>query len=221
MSAIIRRPRIVPGMRVAVAYSGGPDATALAARLMADGADVTPVYVRYRSPGGKTSKDLRFAKRSARILGLSTEWIDTPLVKRIDRESKSMRNRIMLAEISRVCGANIDAVGIGTFQETFSASGQWTDDSNDDINPKILAKALNGTHELVTWDTYGVHCKADEFRNLSKRAQKALFATTSCQLWWKIECGNCYSCIERHEAFVSAFGKDPTNFRPNSKVGRK
>jgi 7-cyano-7-deazaguanine synthase in queuosine biosynthesis len=210
------------GNRIAVAYSGGPDATALAARLQAEGAHVTPVYVSYRGgTGGKTAKDLKAAKRSAQILGLPTAWIDSPLVKRIESDAKSMRNRIILAEISRAFGDKIQAVGIGTFQEIFAASGQWTEESNDDINPDILAKALKaGGHKLVTWDTFGVHSKADQFRDLSAQAQDALFATTSCQMWWKVECGNCYSCLERHAAFVAAFGKDPTKYRSNSRVGR-
>jgi len=208
------------GIRIAVAYSGGPDATALAARLLSEGAHVTPVYIAYRGPGGKTAKDLRFAKHSAQLLGLSTEWIDKPLVHRISGDEKSARNRIILGAISRAFADKIDAVAIGTYQETFTACGQWTKDSNDDLDPAFLAAAVVPGHQLVSWDSFGVRCKTDEFRNLPAPAQAALFATTSCQMWWRVECGNCYSCLERHEAFVAAFGKDPTNYRAKSKVGK-
>lgn len=210
------------GVTVAVAYSGGPDATALAARLKADGATVLPVYVAYRGPGGKTAKDLRFAKRSAELLQLPSRWIDEPLVRRIDSDSKSQRNRIIVAAISMALGQQVQCVGIGTFKQTFEAAGQWTDDSNEDIDPAILSRPLTPQgHRLITWDSYGVSGKAEQFRNLSAQDRAALFATTSCQLWWKVECGNCYSCLERNEAFLAAFGVDPTGYRAKSTVTRR
>lgn len=219
----LRSTESLEGSSIALAYSGGPDATALAARLKDLGAHVTPVYVAYRNFGGKTAKDLRAAKRSAKRLGLSTELIDGPLIKRITAEEKSRRNRIILEVISAAfADGKAGSIALGTYQDTFDASGQWTADSNDDIDPAVLAPVIAPRgHKLVTWDSFGVSCKADEFRNLSEQAREALFATVSCQMWWKIECGNCYSCIERHDAFMAAFGRDPTRYRPGTNARSK
>ncbi len=210
-------------MSIAVAYSGGPDACALAARLQALGAEVIPVYLVYRNRGGKTSKDLRGAINSAKLLGLTTELLDNPLERAITGDDKSRRNYLILETFARApIAKQIDAIGLGTYQETSEASGLWTEESNQDLEPRLLMSALKGTSlRLITWDSFGVKRKADEFVGLSNAARQALFATTSCQMWWKVECGNCYSCLERHEAFLSAFGQDPTVYRPNSTVMKR
>lgn len=211
----------VNGITIAVAFSGGPDAAALAARLVSLGSNVIPVYVRYRNKGGKTTKDLQAALRCAQKLGLSIELVESPLVKPISADEKSHRNRIILKTISEALADRVQAVAIGTFKELCDPSGQWTGESNDDLDPENLVKELDSKHDLITWDSFGVTKKADQFRNLSPDARAAIFATVSCQMWWKVECGNCYSCVERFQAFIDAFGEDPTTYRQNSTVGKR
>ncbi len=219
----LRRKRTLRHTTVALAYSGGPDAAALAAKLKDMGANVLPVYVSYRAGrGGKTAKDLQAARRSAELLGLPITLIDNPLVRRITSELKPTRNRLILQAISETLGADAQAVGLGTFQESFEADGQWTAESNEDLDPAVLAAVVskNG-HKLITWDSFGKTSKADTLGCLPADSRAGIFATISCQMWWRVECGNCYSCRERHAAFLSAFNCDPTLYKPNSTVGKE
>lgn len=219
----LQSDRQLPGVTVAVAYSGGPDATALAARLLQIQAAVVPVYVAYRgSGGGKTSKDIAAAIASAKMLRLPLEHIQSPLVASIKGDDKSSRNRLMLeAMAERFAGTDIGALGLGTYLAVHEASGLWTEESNADLDPAVLVRSSGKKgHDLITWDSFGVKCKEDEFRAMPPHARKALYRTTSCQLWFKVECGNCYSCVERHDAFMKAFRRDPTVYRPNTRITR-
>ena len=210
------------GKKIVVAFSGGPDAAALAARLLKLGASIIPVYLTYRNKGGKTVKDLKGALDSAKLLGLPTQYLENPLERPISGDEKSRRNRIILETFAQADFAQkVDAIGLGTFEERFEASGLWTDESNEDLAPSCLLPSLSGSGlDLITWDSFGIFDKTSEFKGLPAAVRRALYATTSCQMWWKVECGNCYSCRERHEAFLAAFGEDPTIYRPNSTIGK-
>lgn len=211
---------ILKGRKVYLGFSGGPDATALAAKLQNQGATVVPVYVDYRaSAGGKTSKDLRFARQSAQILGLSEPAVvRAPLGER----PKSERNRFFIEVLTGAAqegGGKL--VALGTMLATYEAGGDWDEESNRDLDPKILgAHAAKVGVKVITWDSFGVTTKAGEFAGLKPKQRKAVAATTSCQMWWHVECGNCGSCKERRAAFLAAFGKDETNYRPNSKAAK-
>lgn len=63
--------------------------------------------------------------------------------------------------------------------------------------------------------------KAELLQALPKKQQKILFKTTSCQLWYKKECGRCYRCAERHAAFLIIMGQDKTTYSHNPQLAEK
>lgn len=199
------------GGPVILGYSGGPDAAALAYRLQSKGTEVIPVYIDYRkTAGGKSAKDQRHARESAKILGLQEPLVVSKLLDR----PKSRRNRFFVEVLSGIAGRH---------REAFVALGTLREKGDEDLDPNILDRvAIFSRTRIVTWDTFGVSRKFEQFRGMimNEVARRAMFATTSCQMWWKIECGNCYSCIARHEAFMQAFGHDKTQYRKGSTVGR-
>jgi len=195
------------GQKVLVGYSGGPDAAALAYMLAKRGAIVVPVYVHYRErSGGKTTKDLRAARASARSLGIA----DPDIVRSPLRGPKSERN----AHLVRVLAQHARANG-----STTMALGTIKTDDDPDLDPKNLSREARAFGVgVVTWDYFGIRDKASEFKGITPEHRNFLFETTSCQMWWHVECGNCYSCIARHDAFLKAFGFDPTRYRTGSKL---
>jgi len=209
------------GNKVVLGYSGGPDAAALAYKLKRLGAEIIPVYINYRkvSGGGKTTKDLRAGEHSAQLLKLPNILkVRAPL----GTKPKSWRNRFfvsVLASVAREQCAHI--VALGTFKKSVNERRMIGRATYNDLDPSVLTSHghKHGV-QVITWDTFGVKEKADEFVEMDISAQRAIFKTTSCQLWWKVECGNCASCVARHEAFLKAFGSDPTSYRPQSKVMR-
>jgi 7-cyano-7-deazaguanine synthase in queuosine biosynthesis len=207
------------GKKVAVGFSGGPDAAALAYRLRSLGAEVLPVYVDYRkTSGGKTAKDLRAARECAKLLGIMN-----PIELRapLGHLPKSRRNRFFVKVFaSFITCRGGDMVALGTMKHV---SGERLDRATaNDLDPEYLSRQ-GSSHgvRVLTWDTFGVQEKAAEFAGINEVGKRALFATTSCQLWWRVECGNCSSCRARHAAFLKVFGCDPTRYRKNSRVMRE
>jgi hypothetical protein len=49
-------------------------------------------------------------------------------------------------------------------------------------------------------------------------ALRAMFKTTSCQYWGKVDCGQCHSCIKRHAAFIAVIGYDYTEYVNDPKL---
>lgn len=198
------------GQEVILGYSGGPDALALLCKMRSCGAYVVPVYIDYRkTAGGKTSKDLRAARISLAILHSELLEVRAPLGDR----PKSERNRHFLDVLSTIAKEK------GTH---FVALGTLRDEGDDDLDPSVLARHCEALEtEVITWDMFGTKEKAEEFSGMTEEARRALFKTTSCQMWWNLECGNCHSCIARHNSFLKAFGHDPTTYRMNSRVERQ
>lgn len=206
------------GQKVILGYSGGPDAAALSYRLKCLRAEVVPIYINYRkvSRGGKTAKDIRAATTSAKTLGISDPIeIRAPL----GSKPKSHRNRFfikVLAEFAKTHNANF--VALGTLRE--NANSGTSRANINDLDPKVLScHAHKHNIEVITWDYFDISEKSEEFKEVGEVSIRlALFQTTSCQMWWRTECGNCHSCISRHKAFIKAFGYDLTSYRPGSKV---
>lgn len=209
------------GQRVVVGFSGGPDAAAIAFRLRQAGAIVLPVYINYRkTAGGKTSKDLRAAYTSAELLGIQKpKEVRVPLGNR----PKSHRNRFFVKALAAIArDNNSDAVALGTIKKAACERNVLGRATFNDLDPEVLARHGNKHGvRVITWDSFGVSNKADEFKNVDEQTREAIFQTTSCQMWWRLECGNCGSCVARHHAFMDAFAQDPTPYRPNSRVGRE
>jgi hypothetical protein len=170
------------------------------------------VYVSYRAnEGGKTQKDLRAVRRVAELMRLPE-----PIVVRspLGRRPKSWRNRHIIDALGAEAFARGQPyVALGTYRPPRSQLTRLSRATRNDLNPALLKRyGRRQWHvSVITLDDFGVRDKWVAFRDISGDAdRKALFATTSCQLWFKKECGRCYSCRARHEAFTAVFGHDPT-----------
>lgn len=207
-------------MRVVVGFSGGPDAAALAYRLRQTGAEVIPVYVNYRKTlGGKSARDMYAVRVVAALLDIPRPIeVRAPLGAR----PKGQRNRFFVEVLAKIAKKHdADAIALGTIKND-GGREELGRAMRNDLDPVVLTKHSNRVGvRVITWDTFGVITKADEFAGMSDCARNAILHTTSCQMWWKLECGNCGSCARRHQAFLSAFGEDPTRYRPNSRIGRE
>lgn len=211
------------GRNIVLGFSGGPDAAALAYRLQAiENANIIPVYISYRqqSVGGKTGKDLRSATPLAKDLGLQ----DLIVIRApLGTKPKSHRNRFFIKVLASVAKTyNTDIIALGTMRELPNSQPRGSSQATiNDLNPDILSNHGNRHGvRVLTWDSLGINNKADEFRGIDPVIRNAFFKSTSCQMWWKFECGNCYSCVARHEAFMDAFGCDQTLYRAGSKAAK-
>ena len=50
---------------------------------------------------------------------------------------------------------------------------------------------------------------------------KLLHQTESCLMWWGKHCGNCWSCVDRANAFMAATGADPTRYKRGTTAYRR
>lgn len=192
------------GRNVLCAYSGGLDSAALAYRLQALGAHVVPYYIDYRTirHSGKTVTDIACAKASAALLGLPE-----PIYLRayLEPHLRHMRNRHFIRVLVREASKHhTNVIALGTLHTK----------ADDDIDPAILKKdGVLYDMRVVTWDDFGVREKADEIRDIPPEDRAFLVETTSCQRPTTLECGGCYSCKARHQAFLRAYGYDLTEYK--------
>ena len=206
------------------------DSTALGLLLRRDGEHLQPVYCCHRPNGGNvTRKELAAAAELAdwvwgtQLLilywpkkGAPPQWLseygDVEEAKALPVASadKDHRNRRMLRALDEHDLAG-GTVGVGVFG-TSDEPGR-TAERKRDTDPATLDAEVSG--EVVTPTDLGLTSKADLLRAVGRRgaAPAQLAATESCLMWFAKHCGNCWSCVDRAEAFVGAWGHDPTPYR--------
>lgn len=180
--------------------SGGFDSVGQALLLQEQGFIIHPLYIKFRLGGGKQGKELQI------VHDISVQQqFEVPHIisHRINKKDYSCRNRTLcvLAE-SYALSIGLTAVAIGTP----TGGVNLGDVNDDDINVKVLEANIG-----LKLHTMGMY-KSEIIKKLPPYKQRLLFQTTSCQLWFKEECGRCYICVERHAAFITALGYDHTAY---------
>lgn len=218
--------------------SGGFDSVAFGAILAKAGLRVAAVYCSHRTNvGNVTKKEIVAASQfSEKVLGRRLlilkpkakgkepawwcKFGDIAFTKAmpVPKAEKHLRNRRFMAALrEHDLDEGVVAIGLlGTNERT--PKNRLADEETD-----LLKKTIRG--ELLTPQaTFGfkgkLATKAALLRCVgkSKKLREALWASTSCRLYFKKHCGRCWGCRERAAAFMEAWGEDKTNYRKGTKA---
>ena len=216
--------------------SGGFDSVAYGALLAKAGLKLAAVYCSHRpNVGNVTKKELRAAALfSKKVLGRRLlilkpyakgkepswwcEFGDVAFTTKmpVPKAEKHLRNRRFMAALrEHDLDKGVVAIGLlGTNERT--PKNRLADEEHD-----LLKKTIRG--ELLTPEaSFGFKGKLDTKAALlrcigdDEALRKVIWASTSCRLYFKKHCGTCWGCKERVQAFMKAWGKDRTVYRPGS-----
>jgi 7-cyano-7-deazaguanine synthase in queuosine biosynthesis len=227
-------PRSTDG---AILFSGGLDSVGLAILLKRQGHDLVPLYGSHRSNvGNVTRKEVQVAGELAREIlgrdlviakprakGREAPWYaqagEVVYTKRlpVTKARKPWRNRILL-DVAADLGLG-RTVAVGVFGDPHDQARAA--DVDKASLQRHLRKRVRGA-TILTPPDLSVHSKADLIRQAGKtrRERDWLTRSESCLMYFNTPCGDCWSCKDRAEAFLEAWGYDPTPYRPSSTAGR-
>ena len=188
--------------------SGGFDSVGQALLLQNAGHTIFPLYVRFRRAGGKQTKELNIVQRISKEQNFKDPVvIDHP----IGKEQYDTRNRTLCQIAERHANSiNADAIAIGAPTGHINIGNV----PDDDLDIALLEASVN-----IKLFTVGMF-KSTILKELDNAQRRILFQTSSCQLWYKEECGQCYICVERHAAFIVVLGYDHTQYTVDPKVSK-
>ena len=182
--------------------SSGLVSTAMAILLLDGQQDmVQPIFINY---GGKSHKEWKIF--SEKIWPLLHHRFPTtylyPIVLTMKKESKEHRNRQMIKTVLDAY-PNFDTIYTGLLDE--GNRYPW------DSNPYTLAKELGVVALGAIWSSKVALLQSFKTRD-EPFFEQVLRLTDSCQLWFKRPCGQCFSCVERFNAFYKVYGDKPSQF---------
>ncbi len=153
----------------------------------------------------------------------------------VPKERKDQRNRVFIRAL-RETGIleAVDHVALGVL----GVDGE-TEFLDEESAEKVIAKVgasrlRDVTHEdierdakldpgvLITPAALGITGKVNLLRSVGRREsdQKLCLSSESCLMYFNKPCGNCASCKSRVQAFMEAWGKDSTPYRPGTWAAR-
>ncbi len=232
------KPRKAKGKKGVVLFSGGLDSVGLAILAKRQGYDLTPVFMSHRANvGNVTKKELTAARELAKRATGNTMVVFKPKAKRladwygpavqyttrlpVPAKRKNWRNRIFL-DVLKDAGLADGIVLVGVFGggERAAQAGRASDVSKKGLSAYL--KKIGGKGTVLTAEDFGTRDKEAVLRAVGnrKRTRELLTATESCLMYFAKPCGNCWSCVDRAEAFQAAGWEDKTGYRPKSTAGR-
>lgn len=187
-----------------VQLMSGYDSVAMALVLQDEGHAIFPLYVNFRRGGGKASKEMSSMRK---VIGM-THFQPLKVIKHyIPKAKYDTRNRTLCKLAAHYAqDQDISHVAIGS--QLFAGVALIGDFPRADVDPATLQASVP---EGITVITGQMHKSVATYK-LCTKDRRILFETTSCQLWYKDECGQCFSCVERHAAFVTVMGYDHTTY---------
>ena len=231
-----------------ILFSGGLDSVALAmARNIKEGAvPLLPVYISHRSNvGNVTKKEIRTAQKLAKkILGEELmvikadsksgnlpEWYGKRVFVTermpVEKTQKNKRNRKFLEVLKDYGLADkqiwTGVLGIPGAGDRSRAAGRAKDVTKEGLQEHL--KSIGGKGKIkVVRDIPGVKTKADLLKKIEKHYKKRfrpdIFESQSCLMYFNKPCGDCWSCVERAESIMQAYGQDKTPYRKDSKADK-
>jgi len=224
-------------------FSGGMDSVLLGILARRQGLGLVPVFMSHRgNVGNVTKKELGAAhglaeavtgrplvvfkpeakSRPAAWYGDDVRFTDRLPVLKAD---KPQRNRTFLS-VLHDAGLADGTVVVGVFGpgERAQAAGRADDVSKRGLQAHMRKIGARGT--VLTAEDFGGggrdSGKVDLLRQVRPRSKDAELVTQSesCLMYFAKPCGDCWSCMDRAEALLEAWGYDPTPYRSNSKAGR-
>lgn len=231
-----------------ILFSGGLDSVALAmARNIKEGAaPLLPIYISHRSNvGNVTKKEIRTAQKLAKkILGEELmvikadtksgnlpEWYGKRVFVTehmpVAKTQKNKRNRKFLEVLQDYGLADrqvwVGVLGIPGAGDRSRAAGRAKDVTKEGLQEHL--KSIGGKGKIkVVRDIPGVKTKADLLKKIEKHYKKRfrpdIFESQSCLMYFNKPCGDCWSCVERAESIMQAYGQDKTPYRKDSKADK-
>jgi 7-cyano-7-deazaguanine synthase in queuosine biosynthesis len=221
----------------AILFSGGLDSVGLAILLKRQGYDLVPVYGSHRTNvGNVTRKEVRVAGELAREIldrdlviakprskGREADWYsEAGHVVYTDRmpvpkARKPWRNRILLDVVADLGLGRL--VAVGTFGDPHDQA-RAADVEKPSLQRHLRKRVRSA--KVITPPDLGIESKAELIRAVGRRGRAPdwLARSESCLMYFNQPCGDCWSCKDRAEAFLEAWGSDPTPYRPSSTAGR-
>ena len=219
-----------------ILFSGGLDSTAIGILARRNGLNLLPVYMSHRANvGNVTKKELLKARKLAKSVtgnelivfkpeskGKTAPWYGNNVVFTdklpILKDKKHYRNRIFL-EVLKEAGLSEGLILLGVFGEgeRSVSAGRAKDVSKKGLSSYL--KKISSKGKIMTAEDFGgdsrEHGKRDLLLAIGRNSSKvpSLHQTESCLMYFAKPCGNCWSCVERAQAFMEAFGKDKTGYR--------
>ena len=196
-----------------VQLMSGFDSVAQALILQAQGHTIFPLYVHFRKGGGKVAKEEASMREVIRAVGFQSLEV---VHYRIPKEQYDTRNqKLCTLAANHALMHSISHIAIGS--HLFEDADLYGNFPRADADPNVLQAAVPSDITVIP----GQLRKSVALHNLCNKNRKILFKTTSCQMWYKDECGKCFSCIERHAAFVLVMGYDHTTYTFDPKVSTR
>ena len=198
--------------------SGGFDSAGQAILLHEQGFEIYPLFVNFRKGGGKVEKEMRAVELVSERMGWAKPGVIKHHIPRVytgagkRKKSNQTRNRTMC----KIAGSYAEQIGathvaIGTaYMPEFA---HMFTHPEADSTQSILQEQMPSGITIQTLDMY----KTTLLMNIPAKYRMLLFTTTSCHMWYKQECGVCYSCTERHAAFLTVMGFDHTTYAEDPK----
>ena len=185
--------------------SCGMDSIGHALFLLGSGDMVLPVHINY---GGKTNKEGKILRETLWPL-INNRYPNylKPVTLKMKKQNVYDRNLQMIELVRdhfRDRGYTMDAIYTGIL----SSDSRYPHDSDikklsEASGVKIIGpKFKDKEHLLGVIERIG-----DDMLELIIRS------TSSCQVWFKKHCGQCFSCVRRFNAFHKIFGDNPILFR--------
>ena len=201
-------------MKVISLCSGGVDSIVLTTALAnrPDIEEVIPVYISFRQGGGKEAKETEVMQKLLIHPKIKPFHILRGKQYHIAKEDYGNRN-VQLLKFGEWCAESLDytAISLGTCSGYNDYADRDNIASNED-DPIYLQSQIKP--KLFTLDDFNVKSKVDVINLGYDLLGDRLFETTSCQLWYKMDCGSCYSDVERYTAFkLSKYGCDKTIYK--------
>ena len=145
----------------------------------------------------------------------------------VKKANKNMRNRIFLEVLNDV-GLADKEIWLGTFGggERSRQAGRAQDVNKEGLQAHLKKIGAKGKIKVVS-DVPGIKNKVDLLLALTDSngeihpiTKQRMFMSQSCLMYFNKPCGDCWSCTDRAEAMISAYGEDKTPYRQNSKADK-
>ena len=216
-------------MKITSVLSGGLDSTVLTYKLLAEGLSVRAVSICY---GQRHQRELSYAARTTRKLGIPWRMIDLSVLKDIFGKSSQTSNNVTVPhghyeeevmKLTVVPNRNMILLAvaagwaIGRGDEAIAYAAHAGDHAiYPDCRPVFvdaMVRALQLCHyePVILLAPFLGITKADIVK-LGDSLGVPFAETWSCYEGGERHCGLCGTCVERKEAFVLAGMVDPTEY---------